>query len=169
MDGLYANVRLEHRTKRDTRIWVLTAAMGILFAVVIASVVWFLGYHGRFSRFVGNLSASTTYAYNNDSLTATVEGRSFKVSDENMYGIFGYLSMSKSGRESRNVPEGEAVVLDYGDGTILELRDVLAEGGRHYLFLQYTDLNGDIYSYINYKATLDTVVVRYLTYGNDEI
>lgn len=169
MDGLYANVRLEHRTRRDAQIWVLSVAMGVFFAVMFASVVWFLGYHGRFSRFVGNLSASTTYAYNNDSLTATVEGRSFRVSDENMYGIFGYISMSKSGRESRNVPEGEAVVLDYGDGTVLELRDVLAEDGRHYLFLQYTDLSGDIYSYINYKATLDTVVVRYLTYGNDEI
>ena len=169
MDGLYANVRIEPKTRRDTWIWVIMAALGVLFAGVIVSTVWFLGYHGRFTKFVGNLSASTTYAYNNDSLTATIDGKTFRVSDDNMYGLFGYLSLNNSGRESGKVPEGEPVTLDYGDGSMLELWDIPAEGGRHYMFVQYTDIDGGIYSYISYKTTLDTVVVRYLTYGNDEI
>lgn len=169
MDGLYANININHKTKKDMRIGILVTVLICLAIVMIASIIWFLGYHGRFTKFVGRLSASTTYAYNNDCLTATVDGKTFKVSAENMYGIFGYLSLNNSGRESKKVPEGDPVTLDYGNGTLLKLWDLSAEEGHHYLFVQYTNTDGEIYSYISYKTTLDTVMVRYLTYGNDEI
>lgn len=169
MEGLYANIRSERRSRNDRRFWsIMTAAAG-LFAVVVISVVWTMGYHSRFTKFVSGLSDSTTYAYNNDSLTAEIDGKRFKVSEENMYGIFGYLSLNKSGRESSKVPEGEPVKLDYGNGTVLELWDMPVGKRNHYLFIQYTYLNGETYSYINYKTTLETVMVRYLLYGNDEI
>jgi len=168
MGGLYERVRREHRAGKDRRIWVATAVLVCVTAAVIASVVWFLGYHGRFSAFVGKLSASTTYAYKNDGLIATVNGKSFQVSEENMYGIYAYISLNKSGRESKKVPEGEPVTLDYGNGTMLRLWDIPAGEGHHYLFIQYTDIKGEIYSYISFKTTLDTVIARYLTYGNEE-
>lgn len=169
MDGLYAKIKKEDRKHIDMRFWGSIALVICLIIAAIISTVWFLGYHGRFTDFVGKLSASTTYAHKNDGLTAKINGKSIKVSEENMYGIFAYISLNKSGRESRKIPEGEPVELDYGNGTMLRLWDVLAEGGRHYLFIQYTDIKGDIYSYISFKTTLDTVVVRYLTYGNEEI
>lgn len=169
MDGIYANIRINHSTKKDTRIWIIVTALIFLFAFMLISIVWFLGYHGRFTKFVGKLSASTTYAYDNDSLTAEVNGETYRVSADNMYGIFGYLSLNNSGRESNKIPEGEPVTLDYGNGTIMKLWDISAGNGHHYLYVQYTDLNGKIYSYISYKTTLDTVITRYLTYGNDQI
>lgn len=124
MDGLYANIKTGHTTKKDTRIGIIIAVLICLSVVVISSVVWFLGYRGRFTKFVGKLSASTTYAYDNESLTATVDGRTYKVSAENMYGIFGYLSLNNSGRESDKVPAGEPVTLDYGNGSRMELWDL---------------------------------------------
>lgn len=169
MNGLYANIKREKQKSKDKVLWSLLALVLCLTAIAIASVVWFLGYHGRFTDFVGNLSASTTYAYKNDCLIAKVNGRTFKLSEDNMYGIYAYLSLNKSGRESKKIPEGEPVELDYGNNTTLRLWDIPIEGGRHYLFIQYTDINGGIYSYISYKTTLDTVVVRYLTYGNEEL
>lgn len=167
MEGLYMNVRNDSRTRKDTWIWTIMVTVVCVFVIMGVVVIWFLGYHGRFSKFVSKLSDSTTYAYNNDGLTAEMDGEVFKVSDENMYGIFGYLSLSKSGRESRKVPEGEPVTLDYGNGSILKLWDMSADGRHHNLFVQYTDPAGDVYSYISYKATLDTVAVRYLTREGD--
>ena len=169
MNGLYANIKKNDQKHKDTLFWSIVALVLCLTAIVIASVVWFLGYHGRFTDFVGNLSASTTYAYKNDCLIAKAGGKTYKVSEENMYGIYAYLSLNKSGRESKKIPEGEPVELDYGNNTMLRLWDIPLEGGRHNLFIQYTDIQGNIYSYISYKTTLDTVVVRYLTYGNEEI
>ena len=167
MEGLYRNVRSECRTRKDAWIWTVALAALCFFVVVGVSAVWFLGYHGRFTRFVSRLSDSTTYAYNNDGLTAVVDGETFQVSYENMYGIFGYLSFSKSGRESSKVPDGEPVILDYGNGSLLKLWDLSADGRHHYLYVQYTDTDGDIYSYISYNTTLETVVTRYLFDGNE--
>lgn len=169
MDGLYANIKRDDHKHKDTLFWGIVAMVLCLSAIVIASAVWFLGYHGRFTDFVGKLSASTTYASKHGGLIAKVGDRTFRISEENMYGIFAYLSLSKSGRESKKIPEGEPVELDYRDGAMLRLWDMPADGGRHNLFLQYTDIEGDVYSYISYKTTLETVVVRYLTYGNEEI
>lgn len=170
MSAFYELVNREEKRSRDTRMWILTGALIAVMLAAGASVVWFMGYHGRFTDFVGGLSGSTTYARRHDSLIAQVNGRKLRVSEENMYGIYAYLSLSKSGRESRKVPDGEPVTLDYGDGALLRLWDMPAEGsGRHNLFVQFTNGKGEVYSYISYRATLETVVVRYLTYGNEEI
>ncbi len=169
MNDLYANIKRKEPKHKDKLFLGATALALCLMAAAIISVIWFLGYHGRFTDFVGNLSASTTYAFKNDCLTAKVKGRTFKLSEENMYGIFTYLSLNKSGRESKKIPEGDPVELDYGNGTMLRLWDIPVEDGRHYLYIQYTDIKGKIYAYISFKTTLDTVVSRYLTYGNEEI
>ncbi len=171
MSGLYEKIKKDTKKEKDTRFWLMVVMLVAVVAVAAASVVWFLGYHGRFTRFVGQLSGSTTYACKNDCLIAEVKGKKYRVSEENMYGLYAYLSLSKSGRESRRVPEGEPVTLDYGNGVTLKLWDMpMGEGdNRQNLFVQYTDIRGDVYSYISYKTTLDTVVVRYLTYGNEEI
>lgn len=168
MSGLYENVRKDRKKGKDRKIWIALTVLVCAIAIVIASVVWFLGYHGRFTDFVSKLSASTTYANKTGGLIATVNGKTYRVSEENMYGIFAYISLNKSGRESKKVPEGEPVTLDYGNGMMLKLWDYPVDR-HHYLFLQYTDINGDVYSYISFKTTLETVVVRYLTYGNEEI
>ena len=171
MSGLYEKIKRDKERKKDTRFWLMVTMLIAVIAVVIVSVVWFLRYHGRFTRFVGKLSGSTTYAHKNDCLIAEVKGKKYRVSEENMYGIYAYLSLNKSGRESRKVPEGEPVTLDYGSGVTLKLWDMPMGAGdnRRNLFIQYTDMKGDVYSYISYKTTLDTVVARYLTYGNEEI
>ncbi len=172
MSGLYDRVKRDQKTKKDVGVYLpLALAAGFLIVAVIF-VAWFIGYQKRLSKFIANLSNSTTYAYANDSLIAEVNGKTYRVSEENMYGIFSYLSLNKSGRESGKAPEGEPVVLDYGDGTTLRLWEMPEkEGakGHHDMFIQYTDAGGNTYSFISYKTTLETVVVQYLTYGNEEL
>lgn len=106
MSAFYELVNREEKRSRDTRMWILTGALIAVMLAAGASVVWFMGYHGRFTDFVGGLSGSTTYARRHDSLIAQVNSRKLRVSEENMYGIYAYLSLSKSGRESRKIPDG---------------------------------------------------------------
>lgn len=171
MDGLYANIRKDRKGNRDVSLVAIIMAILVIAVVVLVAVTWCMGYRRRFNVFVGNLSNSTTYAYEHESLTARIDGRLYKISEENMYGIFAYIALNKSGRESREIPEGEPVALEYGDGSVLRLwdRPFDKRATGHTLFLQYTDTDGKVYSYISYKMTLDTIVTRYLLYGNVEV
>lgn len=171
MDGLYENIRKDAKKGRDMPLTVIVTVLVVLAVAVLVVGGWYIGYGRRFMNFVSNLSSSTTYAYENDSLTASVDGRQYKVSADNMYGIYSYISFNRSGRESGKIPEGEPVVLEYGDGSVLKLWDLPEEkrANGHCLFLYYTDADGKVYSYISYKTTLDTIVTRYLMYGNVEI
>lgn len=171
MDGLYENIKKDRKTGRDMPLTVIIAVFVVLAAAVLIVGGWYIGYGRRFMNFVSDLSNSTTYAYEHESLTASIDGRKYQVSAENMYGIYSYISLNKSGRESGKIPEGEPVVLEYGDGAILRLWDQPEEkrANGHCLFLHYTGVDGKVYSYISYKTTLDTIVTRYLLYDNAEI
>ena len=61
--------------------------------------------------------------------------------------------------------------LSYGDGSTLKLWDLPdpQEENRHNLFIHYTDNEGNVFSYINYRITLETMMIRYLKYGNNEV
>ncbi len=170
-DGLYANIRKDTKNGRDMPLTVIVTVIVVFSVVVLSAGVWYIGYHRRFMNFYSNLSNSTAYAYEHESLIARLDGRSYKISGENLYGIFSYISLNKTGRESRAIPEGEPVVLEYGDGSVLQLWDQpeTKRANGHCLFLHYTDVDGKVYSYINYKLTLDTIVTRYLMYDNVEI
>lgn len=171
MDGLYENLKKDAKTERDMSMTVIVAGLLLLAVVVGTAAFWYMGHNRRFMVFVSNLSNSTAYAYENESLTAEVDGRLYKISPDNMYGIYSYIALNKSGKESRNIPEGEPVVLAYGDGSVLQLWNQPDDqrAGGYSLFLHYTDVDGKTYSYINYKANLETIVTRYLMYGNTEI
>ena len=171
MDDLYANIRKNVKTGHDKALTVVIAGILVVAAVVLTVGVWCVGYNMRFKVFVKNLSNSTTYAYENESLIAEMDGRHYKISADNMYGIYSYITFNKSGRESRKIPEGEPVVLSYGDGSVLKLWDQpdAQRVNGYSLFLQYTDTGGKDYCYINYKMTLETIMTRYLMYDNIEV
>ena len=62
MGGLYENVRKDQKTKKDTWVYVVMAAAVCLLVIGIAVGAWVLGYQKRFTKFISNLSNSTTYA-----------------------------------------------------------------------------------------------------------
>lgn len=171
MEGLYENLKKDTKTERDVSMTVIVAVLLLLAVVLGTAAFWYLGHNRRFMVFVSNLSNSTAYAYENESLTAEIDGRLYTISPDNMYGIYSYIALNKAGKESRNIPEGEPVVLAYGDGSVLQLWNQLDDrrAGGYSLFLQYTDTDGKTYSYINYKADLETIKTRYLMYGNTEL
>lgn len=172
MDGLYSRItRKSSKAAYDIPLISTITFLSLLSAALIISVIYLMGCNRRFIAFVSDLSGSTFYAYRHESLIAKADGNFYKVSGKNIYGIYSYIALSKSGRESRKIPEGEPVVLDYGDGSILQLWDLPdnQEENRHILFIRYTDPKGKSFSYINYKMTLENILIRYLVYSNNEV
>ncbi len=172
MNGLYDSI-----TKKNTKppfdipLTAIITLLPLSALAMLISVIFLMNCNRRFLAFVSDLSNSTTYAYQHESLTAMADGCSYKISGKNMYGIYTYIAMGKSGRESKKTPDGEPVVLSYGDGSTLKLWDLPdpQEENRHNLFIHYTDKEGNVFSYINYRMTLETMMIRYLKYGNNEV
>lgn len=171
MSELYEKVRRNNKPSCDITFISILTSLFVITAFLLISVVYLMGCNRRFLTFVSNLSNSTTYANEHESLIAEINGKTYKISEKNMYGIYAYIALSKSGRESMKLPEGIPVVLDYGDGAVLKLWDLPDDQSvtGHILFINFTDSNGGNFSYINYKMTMETMMIRYLLYNNVEV
>ncbi|MCI9463498.1 MAG: hypothetical protein HFI48_06385 [Lachnospiraceae bacterium] len=171
MIDLYDKIKKEKKEKKDIKFNIIILLFFTLLLLLICSSAWFMGYHVRYSNFVNKLSKSIAYVNENDSLMVYTNEKILKLSEENFRGFNTYLTINGSGKETKKVPEGESILFDYGDGSLLELWDFPADkySNRNGVFIQYTDPEGKIYSYISYKITYETVVTRYLLYDNLEI
>lgn len=168
---MYDKVKQNKKTKKDIKLTTIVVLLMIISSVVIISVSWVFGYHYRFYKFMERLAYCTTFANKKDSLVVEMDGKSFKITDENLIGIYNYINFSGSGKETKNQPDGEPIVLDFGNGTTIKFWEVPADkyAKTSGVFIQYQDKNGTEYSYINYKMTIDTIVTRYLLYDTIEI
>ena len=171
MNDFYEKIRRDNKPSCDITFISIVTSLLVITAFLFISVIYLMGCNRRFLTFISNLSNSTTYAYEHESLTAEINGKTYKISDKNMYCIYAYKAFSKSGRESRKLPEGTPVVLDYGDGAVLKLWDLPDDQSitGHILFICYTNPSGYNFSYINYKMNMETMLIRYLMYGNVEV
>lgn len=171
MVDLYDKIKKDGKNKKDIKFIIFILCFIFLVIVIVCSLAWNIGYHARYSNFINKLSKSIAYVNENDSLKVYKDGKTLKLSEENFRGFNNYITIYGSGKESNKVPEGEAITLDYGDGSLLKLWDISADkySKRNGVFVQYTDTEGKIYSYISYKITYETIVTRYLLYDNVEV
>lgn len=171
MVDLYDKINKNGKSKKDTKFSVFVFVFIIIVLAVIGSLAWNIGYHARYLDFINKFSESIAYVNDNDSLKVYKDGKVLKLSEENFRGFNNYMTIYGSGKESNKIPEGEPVTFDYGDGSLLKLWDIAADkySKRNGVFVQYTDKEGKIYSYISYKITYETIVTRYLLYDNVEI
>lgn len=170
MAGLYQQIRRnDGRRKRSARgTAVLVGCVAVFLAVVVASVIWFGGARVRFYRFVGMLSNSTVYAYENDSLRASGQGCDLRLSDENIYGLYNYITAIGQDTEKLTVPkEDPDLVLDYGNGAVMYVWEVYLgkQNGfdRYGVQLLFTDADGSRYTYRSRRLSMGDIMARYLS------
>ncbi|MCM1388390.1 MAG: hypothetical protein NC231_13760 [Bacillus sp. (in: Bacteria)] len=170
-NGMYDKINRNKTGKKDTKFGVTVMIILIIAAVIIASFAWSFGFRYRFSHFLQQLSNCTSYALKEDSLTVELNGKLYQLADDNTQGIFNYITLNDYGKESKETPDKEPVTLDYGNGAVIKLWNVPADSYTNSsgLFIYYEDMDGNSYSYINYKMTLETIVTRYLLYNNIEV
>lgn len=168
---MYDKVNKDKKTKKDTKFISFITIIIMTVLIIIASFAWSFGFRYRFSHFLDKFAECNSYSEKEDSLTVEMNGKIYKITDDNRQGIFNYIVLNNSGKESKELPDEEPVVLDYGNGAVIKLwkvpPDKYTNGSG--LFIHYEDTNGDSYSYVNYKMTLETIVTRYLLYDNIEL
>lgn len=168
---MYDKINKNKVTKKDTKFIMIIIIIIVISLFVIGSFVWSFGFRYRFSHFLEKFAECNSYSEKEDSLTVEMDGKIYKVTDDNRQGIFNYIILSNYGKESKKLPEEEPIILDYGNGAVIKLWKVPPDKyiNSSGLFLHYEDTDGNSYSYINYKMTLETIVTRYLLYDNIEM
>lgn len=168
---MYDKIKENKIEKKDTKFIGIIIVVIMVSFFVIGMFAWSFGYRYRFSHFLEKFSECTSYAGKEDSLIAEMDGKRLKVTNDNMQGIFNYITLNGPGKETNKIPEEEPIALDYGNGAVIKIWNVppdkYSQGNG--LFLQYEDMDGNSYSYINYKTNLETIITRYLLYGNVEL
>lgn len=168
---MYDKVNKNKMEKRDTKLIIVIMMTVIVSFIAVGSFIWSCGFHYRFSHFLEKFAECTAYAREEDSLIVEMDGKLFKVTDDNRQGIFNYITFNDYGKEIKKLPEDEPIVLDYGNGAVIKFWSVPADkyANSSGLFIHYEDIDGNSYSYINYKMTLETIITRYLLYDNIEL
>ena len=169
--SMYEKVNKDKRTKKDTKFVTFITIIIVLALVIIASLSWAVGFRYRFSHFLEKFAECNSYSEKEDSLTVEMDGKIYKITDDNRQGIFNYIVLNNSGQESKKLPKEDPLVLDYGNGAVIKLWKVPPDKYTNSsgLFIQYEDMDGYSYSYINYKMTLETIITRYLLYDNIDL
>lgn len=168
---MYDKVNRDNKAKKDTKFTMIITIIIVIALIIIASFAWSFGFRYRFSHFLEKFAECNSYSEKEDSLTVELDGKIYKVTDDNRQGIFNYIVLNNSGKESKKLPEEEPLVLDYGNGAVIKLWKVPPDKYTNSsgLFINYEDTDGYSYSYINYKMTLETIITRYLLYDNIDL
>lgn len=168
---MYEKVNKDNKARKDTKFTMIITIIIVISLFVIGSFVWSFGFRYRFSHFLEKFAECNSYSEKEDSLTVEMDGKIYKVTDDNRQGIFNYIVLNNSGKESKKLPEEEPIILDYGNGAVIKLWKVPPDKYTNSsgLFLHYEDTDGNSYSYINYKMTLETIITRYLLYDNIDL
>lgn len=162
---MYEKIRVIPKKKNDKFLRIVIAGVVIFVGLVAATMIWLSGYFSRYQKFVGKLSESTVYAYDNRCLRADVDGQSLWVNLKNDYNIYTHITVYGVGSEKHVLPDSAPdVYLDYGNGSSLSLWDIEPSGNSsvHKLFLHYEDQTGYSYSYTTDELSLETLKVKYL-------
>lgn len=162
---MYEKIEKNPRVKSDRVLRNMVLACVLVLALAAVMLIRAAGYFSRYQEFVGKLSDSTVYAYDNRCLRAEVEGQSLWVNLKNDYGLYTHITVYGVGVEKHSTPKRAAdVELYYGNGSSLKLWDMEASGsaGAHSLFLHYEDETGYSYSYVSGEVDLETLKNKYL-------
>ena len=149
---MYERVRVCHRSRpRESLLAGGVLLCAVIFAVVAAMAVYSCWYQLRFRQFLSDLSDSTVYAYQNDSLHMEADGRTVRVEGEPIYALYQAVAEDGPGRLVEPPAWMPDAVLTYGDGSSLELWGIELEGYqtnvKEGVLLRYVDPAGTVYCY----------------------
>jgi hypothetical protein len=149
------------KLKRDFLLPTVIVLALIVLVATGAPAVYAGWYQLHYRDFVGSISNSTYYAYQNNCLYALQDGEEVLVTGEHNYLLYGIIT-EEPGKLLKSVPEREAdIVLYYGDGGVLELWNVeltyASASSSSGVCWRWTDAEGEIWIYNTDNFTFTTV------------
>ena len=144
--GLYDSVdRGKPKPKRLTGPIALCCALFLLFGGL---TYWACHYQFRFHAFISDLTDSTRDARSTETFRVTVNGSETDVSIDDLSDLLYLIDKAGAGRTAAAPEEMPYAVIDYGDGSMLEIWKVeLVNPSNDWTegpFFRYTDAKGTI-------------------------
>ena len=167
---MYDKINRQVKAKKDFRLPALMVVCIGVAAMVIGIAVWAVVYHVQYQNFVSTLSQATYFSYENNCLKAEVDGQEIRVSSENAYQIYTYITVyGASKKQKLSLDEADCVRLDYGNGTVMKLWKTKGEKGQNRLYIELSGDDDYFYSYSTNEVDFEAIKVRYLTLKDNEL
>ena len=159
------------RSRLKLGLWITLAA--VLLALTATPLVWASRQSAAYRRYMDALNGSVLYAREHDGVWLGRGGRAapahHPAGSRVHYpqlagaGISEKLRQAGMGKRQQELPEGEGVTLDFGDGSLLRLWEVPIRGGytpeeTFGVFVAYTYPDGETYCYDTDNLGWDRVV-----------
>lgn len=163
MSGLYDQVAWKRtgRSGGSKLLWASVLVSVLILAVIGGAVARSVINQLEWRRFVGDFSDATYYAYQNSSLRSDGADGAARVTGENVYWIYNYLTVRGPwDRTSPETPGNGAVKLTYGNGTTLTFWNAPERNGKETLFLLLETGEGERHAYLTQQCFYSNLSVR---------
>ena len=159
-DGRIARTKKD-RSRLKLGLWITLAA--VLLALTATPLVWASRQSAAYRRYMDALNGSVLYAREHDGVWLERAGSRVHYPQLAGAGISEKLRQAGMGKRQQELPEGEGVTLDFGDGSLLRLWEVPIRGGytpeeTFGVFVAYTYPDGETYCYDTDNLGWDRVV-----------
>lgn len=148
---MYEQVKRKEKKATNKRLWFALSVWTVVVIILAALVIFGFRYRSNFRDFLGDLSNSTEYALDNNSLYLTVDGDTFLVIRKNVKKFYNAVAIAGSGRPASPLDREADIKLDYGNGSTLELWQTKVKNARNNrgigMVVQFTDSEGKTYCY----------------------
>lgn len=148
---MYEKIRQVKKRYRGKMLIVLLTASLVLCAVTIGIAGNMIGQKNRFKGYIQDFSKSTSYAYSQGYITATMEDRQRKVVGERIYSLYNLIVNSRGIMVKSRPQTQPEITVDFGDNSkmefwVSELEN--ATNNRKYgLLIYYQNQEGDSFCY----------------------
>ena len=148
---MYEQIRRVQPKANNKRLWLALAACGAVLLAIMALVIFGFRYKANFRDFLSELSNSTNYALENNSLYLTVDGDTFLVIRKNIKKFYNAIAIAGSGRPASGLEREADIKLDFGNGAVLELWETQVKNARNNrgigMIVRFTNAEGNVYCY----------------------
>ena len=158
---MYEQIRQNRRHRRGKWLYVLLISCLLLCGVTVAMVAHVLAQEHDFKQYIADFSSSTSHAYSQGYLLASLEGRQRQITGDDVHSLYNLIVNCRGIKEQKRPQSQPEVTIDFGDNSQMAFWASKLENstnGREYgLLIWYQNQEGDTYCYDTDRLDIDRV------------
>ena len=153
------------RPHQGLKISVVLVTLVFLFGV--GTVVSLVNYRVQYQQYSVDFAKSISSACEASSMRVFIDGEVRSIAEDNAHKIGSYILFAKSGWPEREKPVEEGVLIEFGNGSTMEMWAVPYKDSRKKTILWYTYSDGRTYGYSSVRISLGTLRTFLLDKDNE--